>query len=265
MAKKIVVLVKQVIDPEIPESAFLIDSSAMRVTTPPNLTPVINGYDEQAIEAALRIRDSGLDTEIIVVSLSDSFVMDVIKKPLAMGADSLVLVEDPIFEQAIDPLPIIDTLEAIVRKIGDVDLVLSGRQASDWDNAQVPIGLAEKLGWPVFALARKVEIDKDMLRVERILFDGHDLATSKLPAVVTVSNELGTPRYPTMRGIMQSKRSEPEFISIQDLGITNFRNAFELVSLSKPNSSRITEIIEAESDEDAGRKLAIRLREQNLI
>ena len=146
MAKKIVVLVKQVIDPEIPESAFLLDSSAMRVTTPPNLTPVINGYDEQAIEAALRIRDSGLDTEIIVVSLSDSFVMDVIKKPLAMGADSLVLVEDPIFEQAIDPLPIIDTLEAIVRKIGDVDLILSGRQASDWDNAQVPIGLAEKLG-----------------------------------------------------------------------------------------------------------------------
>ena len=104
---KIVVLVKQVIDSEIPESAFLIDSSKKSVSTPPNITPVINGYDEQAIEAALRIRDSGLEVEIIAVSLSDSFIMDVIKKPLAMGVDSLVLVEDPIFRQAIDPLPII--------------------------------------------------------------------------------------------------------------------------------------------------------------
>ena len=262
---KIVVLVKQVIDSEIPESAFLIDSSKKSVSTPPNITPVINGYDEQAIEAALRIRDSGLEVEIIAVSLSDSFIMDVIKKPLAMGVDSLVLVEDPIFRQAIDPLPIIDTLKAVIEKIGDVDLILSGRQASDWDNAQVPIGLAEKLSWPVFSLAKRVEIENGNLKVERVLVDGFDLATSKLPAVVTVSNELGTPRYPTMRGIMQSKRNEPLYLSIQDLGISNFRNAFELISLDRPNRTRLTEIVEGETDEDAGRKLAIRMREENLI
>ena len=68
-----------------------------------------------------------------------------------------------------------------------------------------------------------------------------------------------------MRGIMQSKRNEPLYFSIQDLGISNFRNAFELISLDRPNRSRLTEIVEGETDEDAGRKLAIRMREENLI
>ena len=107
-----------------------------------------------------------------------------------MGADDLVLLDDPAFDNSIDPTLTIAALAAAIRKIGGVNIVLAGRQASDWDNAQVPIGLAEALGWPVATVAKKVDVNGDIVRVERVLPDGHEVVEADLPAVVTVSNEL---------------------------------------------------------------------------
>jgi len=260
-----VVTAKQVIDPETPTSAFGIDSNA--VTVPANQSPVINGFDEQAIEAALRLKEASGDAHITVVSVGSGFALDVIKKPLAMGADELILVDDPAFDNAIDPTMTVAALAAAIRKIGDVDVVLAGRQASDWDNAQVPIGVAEVLGWPVATVAKKVDINGTTLRVERVLPDGHEVVEADLPAVVTVSNELGTPRYPNMRGIMAARRVQPTVWSAADLDLTirSLSPAFELVRLSKPQSGVETEMITGDDDEDAGRKLAQRLREERII
>jgi electron transfer flavoprotein beta subunit len=265
MTLKIVVTAKQVIDPETPTSAFGIDSNA--VTVPANQSPVINGFDEQAIEAALRLKEASGDAHITVVSVGSGFALDVIKKPLAMGADELILVDDPAFDNAIDPTMTVAALAAAIRKIGDVDVVLAGRQASDWDNAQVPIGVAEVLGWPVATVAKKVDINGTTLRVERVLPDGHEVVEADLPAVVTVSNELGTPRYPNMRGIMAARRVQPTVWSAADLDLTirSLSPAFELVRLSKPQSGVETEMITGDDDEDAGRKLAQRLREERII
>ncbi|MDA0798877.1 MAG: electron transfer flavoprotein subunit beta/FixA family protein [Chloroflexi bacterium] len=265
MTLKIVVTAKQVIDPETPTSAFGIDSNA--VTVPSNQSPVINGFDEQAIEAALRLKEASGDAHITVVSVGSGFALDVIKKPLAMGADELILLDDPAFDNAIDPTVTVAALAAAIRKIGDVDVVLAGRQASDWDNAQVPIGVAEALGWPVATVAKKVDINGTTLRVERVLPDGHEVVEADLPAVVTVSNELGTPRYPNMRGIMAARRVQPTVWSAADLdlAIGSLSPAFELVSLSKPQSGVETEMITGDDDEDAGRKLAQRLRDERII
>jgi electron transfer flavoprotein beta subunit len=265
MTLKIVVTAKQVIDPETPTSAFGIDSNA--VTVPANQSPVINGFDEQAIEAALRLKEASGDAHITVVSVGSGFALDVIKKPLAMGADELILVDDPAFDNAIDPTMTVAALAAAIRKIGDVDVVLAGRQASDWDNAQVPIGVAEVLGWPVATVAKKVDINGTTLRVERVLPDCHEVVEADLPAVVTVSNELGTPRYPNMRGIMAARRVQPTVWSAADLDLTirSLSPAFELVRLSKPQSGVETEMITGDDDEDAGRKLAQRLREERII
>lgn len=265
MTLKIVVTAKQVIDPETPMSAFVVESN--RVVVPANQAPIVNGFDEQAIEAALRLKEASGDAHITVLSVGTNFALDVIKKPLAMGADDLVLLDDPAFENAIDPTITVAALAAAIRKIGDVNIVLAGRQASDWDNAQVPIGLAETLGWPIATIAKKVDVDGNTVRVERVLPDGYEVVEADLPAVVTVSNELGTPRYPNMRGIMAARRVQPAVWTAAELrlDVGSLTPAFELVSLSKPQSSVETEMITGEDDEDAGRKLALRLREARVI
>jgi len=265
MTLKIVVTAKQVIDPEMPMSAFIVDSG--KVVVPVNQAPIINGFDEQAMEAALRLKEASGDAHITVVSVGTNFALDVIKKPLAMGADDLVLLDDPAFDNTVDPTLTVTVLAAAIRKIGDVDIVLAGRQASDWDNAQVPIGLAEALGWPVATVAKKVEVNGKVVRIERVLPDGHEVVEADLPAIVTVSNELGTPRYPNMRGIMAARRVQPSVWATADLGINlaSLSPAFELVSLAKPESSIQTEMITGDDDEDAGRKLALRLREARVI
>ena len=265
MTLKIVVTAKQVIDPETPMSAFVVESN--RVVVPANQAPIVNGFDEQAIEAALRLKEASGDAHITVLSVGTNFALDVIKKPLAMGADDLVLLDDPAFENAIDPTITVAALAAAIRKIGDVNIVLAGRQASDWDNARVPIGLAESLGWPIATIAKKVDVEGNTVRVERVLPDGHEVVEADLPAVVTVSNELGTPRYPNMRGIMAARRVQPAVWTAADLRLDagSLTPAFELVSLLKPQSSVETEMITGEDDEDAGRKLALRLREARVI
>lgn len=264
MSLHIVVTAKQTLDPETPLSAFQIEDNT--VSTVGNMPPVINGYDEQAVEAALRIKEaSGGEARVTVLSLGTDFALDVIKKPLAMGADELLLLQDAAFENTIDPTPTVAALAAAIRKLGDVDLVVSGRQASDWDNAQVPLGVAEALGWPVATIGRKVEVADGIVRVERVLPDGHELVEAPLPAVVTVSNELGQARYPNMRGIMAARRVQPTVWSAADLGLEPAPPAFELVSLAKPERAAQTEMIAGDSEEEAGRKLALRLREERIL
>jgi electron transfer flavoprotein beta subunit len=265
MALNIVVTAKQVIDPETPLSAFQVQDN--RVVTPANMAPVVNGFDEQAVEAALRIKEVVPEARVTVLSAGTDFALDVIKKPLAMGADDLVLLQDHAFANVIDPTLVVTALVAAIRKLGDVDLVIAGRQASDWDNAQVPIGIAESLGWPIVTIAKKVEVQDKSLRVERVLPDGHEVAVTDLPAVVTVSNELGVARYPNMRGIMAARRVQPTVWSAADLGIDKASMAptLELVSLVKPDRKVQTEMVTGEDDADAGRKLALRLREARII
>ena len=156
MVLRIVVLAKQVPDPEVPPSQFKVDESTNSVIPPNGVPPVVNGFDLNAVEAALRLRDSGLDIEITVLSVGNEFAMDAMKKPLAMGADRLVLVDDPLLSQ-IDSAATVKVLSAMIAKDGPFDLILGGRQASDWDQAHVIIGLAEVLDLPLVSLIQKLE------------------------------------------------------------------------------------------------------------
>ena len=95
MVVRIAVCVKQVVDPDTPATAFVVDENAKRVTAPQGAAPVVNGFDLNAVEAALRIKESSeIEVQVTIISVGSSFVMDVIKKPLSMGADELILVED---------------------------------------------------------------------------------------------------------------------------------------------------------------------------
>lgn len=264
MGVAMIVCAKQVIDPETPSSIFKIDRDARRAVPPPAADPVVNGFDEIAMEAALRIKDS-MGGTITVLSMGRSFVMDVIKKPLTMGADELILLQDDAFETA-DPFVTASVLAAAIRKVGSFDLVLCGRQASDWDNAQVPLGLAELLDLPCLTFAQRVELNDGSVRVHRVTPDGSEVLEARLPAVVTVSNELGEPRTPAIKGILAATGMNPTVWGRNELGV-------DLVGLAKvgvvdlfiPTREKRCEMIEGEDDADAGRKLALKLREAKLI
>ena len=266
MPLSIIVLAKQVMDPEMPMSAFRVDRDNRQVVTPSNIPPVVNGFDENAVEAALQIKDAQGAT-ITVISMGKGFSIDVMKKPLSMGADELVLLQDAAFENTVDTFFTAYILATAIKKLPPFDLIICGRQASDWDNAQVPLGVAELLGVACVTIGKKVEVGDGKVIVERIVPEGYEVIEAPLPALVTVSNELGQPRYPTLRGIMAATRKKPTIWNAPDLGIdlSQTRPRLSLVDLFVPTTEKRCELIEGDNEEDMGRNLALRLREAKLI
>lgn len=263
-----IVCVKQVIDPEAPPASFKIDAASNAVVPPPGVPPVISPFDEQAVEAALRIKDAQ-GGKITAVSLGVNLLRDVVKKPLSMGADELVLLEDEAFVEG-DSWSTAFALAKAIEKIGEYDIVFCGRQAADWDAGQVGSGIAEILGLPSVTLAKKVEISDGKAKVERVTADGYQVVEVSLPALITVSNELGEPRYATIKGIMAAKRKEPIVWKPADVGVEASQigaagRRTKMLKLFQPVREGECEIIEGESLEEAGANLAAKLREAKLL
>ncbi|MEG3594372.1 MAG: electron transfer flavoprotein subunit beta/FixA family protein [Chloroflexota bacterium] len=261
----IIVCAKQVLDPETPVSGLVIDEDSVSITSRLGTPPVLNGFDENAVEAALRIKDTN-NAQVTIISIGNNFVMDVMKKPISMGADNLVLVQGSEFEN-LDPFTTANVLSCAIKKIGVPDLILCGRQASDWDNSQVPLVLAELLDFTCLTLAQDITLESNTINIERVIPDGYQVLESSLPALVTVSNEFGEPRYPTLRGIMNAGKKEPEILSYNDLDINldEYENNVTTLKLSIPESEQDCEFIQGVDDEESGRLLAFKLREAGLI
>ena len=265
----IIVFVKQVMDPETPQASFKIDEARNKVMPVQGVAPVVNGFDENAVEAALRIKEEDSDTTIKVISLGKDLVLDVIKKPLSMGADELYLLQDDAFQEG-DAYSIAYALSLAVKKLGDFDLVICGRQASDTDRGQVGVAVAEMLGIPSITIGKSVKVSDGKVAVERVRSDGTEFVEAPLPALVTVSNELGEPRYPTLRGIMQAGRKQPTVWSAADIGADPSKTGadgrvVDMTKLFVPASEKVCEFVEGENAADAGRHLARKLREAKLI
>jgi electron transfer flavoprotein beta subunit len=264
----IIVCCKQISDPEAPPASFKIDAAANKVIPPQGVAPVISPFDEQAVEAALRIRDKG-GTKVTVLIMGNGLVREVVKKPLSMGADELVLLEDAAYEGG-DAWSTATALAAAIKKIGAFDLIITGRQAADWDSGQVGSGIAELLGIPSITVAKKVEAANGKAKVERVLADGYEVIEVSLPALITVSNELGEPRYATLKGIMAAAKKQPIVWKPADLGIDTSKigaagRRSKLVKLFQPVKEGKCEVISADTPAEAGVKLAIRLREEKVI
>ena len=228
---------------------------------------VVSPYDEYALEAALQLRDTAGEGEVTVLTVGPARVSSALRTCLAMGADTLILCQDAAFSNIPDSYQTALILRAAVDKLEPFDLIICGRQASDWDNAQVPLFLAELLDIPCLPLGQKVDVAASKVQVNQIVPDGVMISEASLPALVTVSNELGEARYPTLRGIMAASRKQPERLTLDELGLTadDLKPALSLRRLFIPESESQVEIIEGEDEADAGRKLALRLRELNLI
>ncbi len=263
-----IVCIKQVIDPEAPPASFKIDAATNRVVPPPGISLVLDPYAEYAVEAALRIKDTA-GGKITAISLGPDQLRDVVKKPLSMGADELILLEDKAFADG-DSWSTAYALAMAIKNIGDYDLVLCGREASDWNAGQVGSGIAEILGLPSVTLAKKIEVTDGKARVERVTEDGYEIVEVSLPALITVSNEIGEPRYPTIKGIMGAKKKEPIIWAPADVGVEPSQagaagRRAELVKLFQPVREGKCEVIEGENPEEAGANLALKLREAKIL
>ncbi|MGQ0751090.1 MAG: electron transfer flavoprotein subunit beta/FixA family protein [Betaproteobacteria bacterium] len=214
----IVVCVKQVPDPEAAFSMFQVDEAAKSVVPAPGLAMVMSPFDEQAVEAALRIRTQHAGAKITVLTLGPERARNALKHGLAMGADEGVLIRDELFDVA-DSSVTARALAAAIKKIAACDLVLAGRQAADRDAGVVGAGIAELLGWPVVTFVKDAQVNDAMLRVERVVDDGTEIVEADLPAVATVSNEIGPARTPNLRETMRAARKPIAVWNAADLDL----------------------------------------------
>jgi len=261
--------VKQVPDPETPASQFKVDEVAKKVLPVPGIDPVADEYAVRGVEAALRIRDALGEGKITILTLGPEAARDSVKKALAMGADEGVQLTDKAFEDG-DSFATARALAAAIKKLEPFDLVLCGRQAPDWDVGVTPSVIAELLGLPCVTRASDVKVSDGTLKVERVLMDGFETVEVRLPALVTISNELGEPRYPQLREIMAAARKPVAVWSAADLGLdpSQVGAAGSVLSLDRlyvPVHEAKCEFIEGETMEEAAEKLAAKLREAKLI
>ncbi len=262
----IIVCIKQIIDPEAPVSAFRVDSATNTLVPAAGISQVISPIDEQALEMALRLKEAH-GGKVTALCLGSSLARDVVKKALSMGADELILIEDAALVKDIDSYATAHVLAAAIRKIGEFDLVLCGRQAADYSAAQVGSGIAEILGLPCITLGRRVEVMDGKIRVQKLVTDGAEVIETPLPALITTSDLADAPRYPTLKGIMSAARKQPVVWTSQDLGLDPAQVARrnKLTKLYIPVIESQCEFIEADSPAEAAVQLAHALREAKLI
>jgi electron transfer flavoprotein beta subunit len=265
----IIVCIKQVPDPEGPQDCFVIHPETLRVE-PRGIPPVLSLFDENALEAALTIRDAskGQDVKITVVTVGKKISSAVLQKALAVGADELVKVENGAFESgALDSHGTATILASTIKKIGKYDLVLAGRQSADWNAGQVGIGIAHILGIPAVTLVRKVQIKDGHALLERITARGHEVVRTPLPALIVASNEVGIMRYPTMIQRREAKKKPVVSWGPADIGQEGeLRSRLVLRRLFAPEMRRgRCRIIEGETPADAGRNLARCLAKEGVI
>ena len=208
---KILVPVKRVVDFNV-KVRVKADQTGVELA---NVKMSMNPFDEIAVEEALKMREAGKATEVVVVSAGTSACQETLRTALAMGADRAILVET---DAELQPLAVAKLLKAVAQKEG-VGLAILGKQAIDDDANQTGQMLAALLDWPQATFASKVELDASSAKVMREIDGGLETVEMKLPAVVTTDLRLNTPRYATLPNIMKAKKKPLDLVKPADLAV----------------------------------------------
>jgi electron transfer flavoprotein beta subunit len=209
---KIVVCMKEVID--LSQLRFKADK---RTPIMEGLPRVLGQFDKNALEGALQIKEAGRDIEVIALSAGALKLRDTIKEALAMGADAAVLVLDPLLARA-DFTFSAHVLVQAIHKIGDVDLVLMGEGSDDEYTGQIPARMAASLGWPQITTVRELGLpEPSRVRATRDLEQELEVLECELPAIVSVTSELNTPRLPPLTAILKAGRKPVQEWSLSEL------------------------------------------------
>lgn len=179
---------------------------------------ILNPDDANALEAALTVRENNPRSIISVITMGPPQATYMLRECLAMGADEAYLLSDRVFGGA-DTCATSATLAAGIQQLGGADIIFTGRQAIDGDTAQVGPQIATRLGLPVISYVQKIRQDGDMIFVERKLEDGYECLCVKMPCLLTTVKELNTPRYMTIKGIIEAYEKEIVVWNHNDLGL----------------------------------------------
>ena len=208
---KALVAVKRVVDYNV-KIRVKADNSGVETT---NVKFSMNPFDEIAVEEAVRLKEAGKLSEIVVVSIGPAQAQETIRTALAMGGDRGILVQS---DEDVQPLAVAKALKALVDK-EQPSLVILGKQAIDDDSNQTGQMLAALLGWPQGTFASKLVLDGGKLEVTREVDAGSETLSLDLPAVVTTDLRLNEPRYASLPNIMKAKKKPIETVSPAELGI----------------------------------------------
>ena len=226
----------------------------------------LNSFDVNAVEEALRIKEAGDESEVVIVSMGPERAIDALRKALAMGADRAVLVSDAAAEGSDLVATSAVLAKALEREAAD--LVLFGQQASDADGAVLWAAVAERLKRPLISQAAELQVADGKVTVKRQTEFGYDRIEAPLPAVVAVSDAINEPRYPSLKGIMGAKKKPQDVVSLGDLGVDGGQageagSRTEVYELSEPPPRG--ESLKIEDDGSAAEKIVEFLTEKRLI
>ena len=208
-----------------------------------NVKMSMNPFDEISVEEAIRLKEAGVATEIIVVSVGPQQAQETIRTALAMGADRGILVKT---DATVEPLAVAKILQAIVAEEG-TDLVIVGKQAIDDDSNQTGQMLAQMLGCSQGAFASKIEAADGKLNVTREVDGGMQTLSLTLPAVVTTDLRLNEPRYASLPNIMKAKKKPIDEKTPEDYGV-DITPRLQVISVTEPPVRQAGVIVESVAD-----------------
>ena len=258
----IVVCVKYVPDAQSDRTFNESDNTTDRV----GVDGLLSELDEYAVEEALKIVEAG-EGEVTVLTVGPDQAADAVKKALQMGADKGVHVNDEAIHGS-DSVATSLVLAEAIKKIGDADLVLTGMASTDGTMSVVPAMLAERLGLPQVTFASELTVDGQQVTIRRDGDAASETIVASLPALVSVTDQINEPRYPSFKGIMAAKKKPVETWGIADLGVdasqVGLDAAWTKVASFAARPPRTQGTIVTDEG-DGGQKLAAFLAERKFI
>jgi len=255
---KIIACIKQV-----PDSEAKVKAEGGKVTWG-DAPLVINPFDEYAVEGALQQKEATGGT-VIALCVGPESAKEALKHALAMGADEAILVSDPGLAE-LDTVGAARILAAAINKIGGVDMVVFGRQTLDNGAGLTPAQTARVLGWPMLGLVGQIKVQDGSATVDRVIEEGRQTVSAKLPAVVSVVQSIGEPRYPSFMGIRKASKATIPVWSLADLGASAPAVAVTRTELMSPPARETTvEIITGDSPAEIADKLADKILAEKVL
>ena len=224
---------------------------------------VINPFDEYAVEGALQQKEANNGT-VTALCIGPESAKEALKHALAMGADEAILVSDPALNE-IDTVGAARVLAAAIQKIG-ADMVVFGRQTLDNGAGITPAQTARVLKWPMLGLAGQIKVQDGTVTVDRVIEEGRQTVSAKLPAVVSVVQSIGEPRYPSFMGIRKASKATIPVWSLSDLGTSAPESVVKRTELMNPPVQETSiEIITGESPAEIADKLAEKILAEKIL
>jgi len=249
-----------------PDTAAKVEVDGNGNVTWGDAATVVNPWDEYALEEAILQAKAG-GSKAVVVAVGQEMHNEALKHSLAMGVDEAIRVWDDALQDA-DSLAYATAAAATVQKIGDVNLVICGKESVDVATDQQIYQIARKLGWTMLSYVSKilaVDYGAGTIKVERLLEEGKQIVSSKLPAVISVMKDINEPRYPSFIGIRKASKATIPIWSLGDLGISAPEQRTRVAAFKNlpPRDSKF-ELIEGTPEEMAA-KLVDRLLEEKVL